>query len=179
MLQDVRGENLLLVKMKSGKESLTEEVEKLLRTLKTAFPEEKYEVLAKEEIGGVISKELKTKALFAILGAVLGIILYLTFRFNFYFALSAGLATFHDVIVVFAIFYLLGLEINLLFITALLTIAGYSLTDTVVIFDRIREVILRGEAYEDFDTLINKSLNEVLSRTLITTLTTLFGSLSY
>lgn len=76
-------------------------------------------------------------------------------------------------------FYLLGLEINLLFITALLTIAGYSLTDTVVIFDRIREVILRDEKQlKDFDKLINYSLNEVLSRTIITTLTTLFGSLA-
>jgi len=178
VLQDVRGEKLLLIKMKSGKESLTEEVEKLLKTLKTAFPQEKFEVLAKEEIGGVISKELRNKAILAILGAVAGIILYLTFRFNFYFALAAGLATFHDVIAVFAIFYLLGLEINLLFITALLTIAGYSLTDTVVIFDRIREVILREEKADDFDMLINKSLNEVLSRTLITTITTLFGSLA-
>jgi len=76
-----------------------------------------------------------------------------------------------------AIFYLLGKEINLLFITALLTIAGYSLTDTVVIFDRIREVILRGEKL-NFVSLVNKALNEVLSRTIITTLTTLFGSVA-
>ncbi|MCC6026927.1 MAG: protein translocase subunit SecDF, partial [Caldimicrobium sp.] len=79
---------------------------------------------------------------------------------------------------VFAIFYLLGKEINLLFITALLTIAGYSLTDTVVIFDRIREVILRGDKL-NFISLVNKALNEVLSRTIITTLTTLFGSVAF
>ncbi|BAU23942.1 preprotein translocase subunit SecF [Caldimicrobium thiodismutans] len=177
-LQDVKGENLLLLKMKSGKESLTEEVNRLLQTLSLKISDYKFQVLAKEEIGGVISQELQKKALLAILGAVGGIILYLSFRFNFYFGVAAGLATFHDVIAVFAIFYLLGLEINLLFITALLTIAGYSLTDTVVIFDRIREVILRGEGESDFDTLINKSLNEVFSRTIITTLTTLFGSLA-
>ncbi len=177
-LQDVKGENLLLLKMKSGKESLTEEVNRLLQTLSSKISDYKFQVLAKEEIGGVISQELQKKALLAILGALGGIILYLSFRFNFYFGVAAGLATFHDVIAVFAIFYLLGLEINLLFITALLTIAGYSLTDTVVIFDRIREVILRGEGESDFDTLINKSLNEVFSRTIITTLTTLFGSLA-
>lgn len=177
-LQDVKGENLLLLKMKSGKESLTEEVNRLLQTLSLKISDYKFQVLAKEEIGGVISQELQKKALLAILGALGGIILYLSFRFNFYFGVAAGLATFHDVIAVFAIFYLLGLEINLLFITALLTIAGYSLTDTVVIFDRIREVILRGEGESDFDTLINKSLNEVFSRTIITTLTTLFGSLA-
>lgn len=176
ILQDVRGENLILLKLKSGKESLTEEVNKILQVLKTKFPKENFQVLSKEEIGGVISGELKKKAIFAIIGSVIGIILYLTFRFNLYFALAAGIATFHDVVVLFALFYLLGLEINLLFLTALLTIAGYSLTDTVVIFDRIREVILRNEKLKDFDSLINQSLNEVLSRTIITSLTTLFGS---
>ncbi|MCS7150036.1 MAG: protein translocase subunit SecD [Caldimicrobium sp.] len=178
VLQDVKGENLVLLKMKSEKETLTEEVNRLLTTLSNRLPDLKFQVIAKEEIGGIISQELQKKAIFAILGAMVGIILYLSFRFNFYFGIAAGLATFHDVIGVFAIFYLLGLEINLLFITALLTIAGYSLTDTVVIFDRIREVILRDEHPGDFDSLINRSLNEVFSRTIITTITTLFGSVA-
>ncbi len=177
-LQDVKGQNMVLLKMKSSKESLTKDVQKILELLKRGCPEYKFKVLAKEEIGATISQELKRKAIFAILGALVGIILYLTFRFNFNFGVSAGLATFHDVIAVLAIFYLLGREINLLFITALLTIAGYSLTDTVVIFDRIRENILKGRYTNDFDLLINRSINEVLSRTLITTITTLFGSLS-
>ncbi|MFN4196550.1 MAG: protein translocase subunit SecD [Caldimicrobium sp.] len=178
VLQDVKDQKLLLLKFKSGKETLTEEVNKIIQTLNSKHPEAKFQVLAKEEIGGIISEELKKKALFAIFGSIIGIILYLSFRFNFYFALAAGLATLHDVVVLFAIFYLLNLEINLLFITALLTIAGYSLTDTVVIFDRIREVILREDKNQDFDLLINRSLNEVLSRTVITTITTLFGSLA-
>ncbi|MGC9109597.1 MAG: protein translocase subunit SecD [Caldimicrobium sp.] len=177
-LQDVKAENLLLIKMKSKKETLTEDVERLLKALKESFPQEKFQVVAKEEIGGIISEELKKKAIFAILGSMVGIILYLSFRFNFNFALAAGLATLHDVIAVFAIFYFFGYEINLLLITALLTIAGYSLTDTVVIFDRIREVILRGDNVKDFDSLINKSLNEVFSRTIITVLTSLFSSIS-
>ena len=177
-LQDVKGENLLLIKMKSKKETLTEDVERLLKALKESFPQEKFQVVAKEEIGGIISEELKKKAIFAILGSIVGIILYLSFRFNFNFALAAGLATLHDVVAIFAIFYIFGYEINLLLITALLTIAGYSLTDTVVIFDRIREVILRGDNVKDFDSLINKSLNEVFSRTIITVLTTLFSSIS-
>jgi len=176
-LQDVKGEKLVLLKFKSEKESLTEEGQKMLNVLTSGLPEYNFQVLAKEEIGGVISSELKSKAFYAIIGALIGLILYLTFRFNFYFGLAAGLATFHDVLAVLAIFYLLGKEINLLFITALLTIAGYSLTDTVVIFDRIREVILRGEKL-NFVSLVNKALNEVLSRTIITTLTTLFGSVA-
>ncbi|PMP64409.1 MAG: protein translocase subunit SecDF [Caldimicrobium thiodismutans] len=178
ILQDVKAENLLLIKMKSKKETLTEDVERLLKALKESFPQEKFQVVAKEEIGGIISEELKKKAFFAILGSIVGIILYLSFRFNFNFALAAGLATLHDVVAIFAIFYIFGYEINLLLITALLTIAGYSLTDTVVIFDRIREVILRGDNVKDFDSLINKSLNEVFSRTIITVLTTLFSSIS-
>lgn len=176
-LQDVKGENMLLLKLKSSKETLTEDVEKILTTLRTKCSEYKFTLLAKEEIGATISKELKNKATFVILGALIGIILYLTFRFDFYFGVAAGIATFHDVLVTLAIFYLLGKEINLLFITALLTLAGYSLTDTVVIFDRIRENIL-NKKFDEFDNLINVSINEVLSRTVITTLTTLFGSVS-
>ncbi|MBO8143373.1 MAG: protein translocase subunit SecD [Thermodesulfobacterium sp.] len=176
-LQDVKGENMLLLKLKSSKETLTEDVNKILATLKNKAPEYKFSLLAKEEIGATISKELKKKATLAILGALLGIILYLTFRFNFHFGLAAGIATFHDVLVTLGIFYLLGKEINLLFITALLTLAGYSLTDTVVIFDRIRENIL-NKKFKNFDKLINTSINEMLARTIITTITTLFGSLS-
>ena len=176
-LQDVKGENMLLLKLKSSKETLTEDVNKIMATLKSKVPEYKFSLLAKEEIGATISKELKKKATLAILGALLGIILYLTFRFNFHFGLAAGIATFHDVLVTLAVFYLLSKEINLLFITALLTLAGYSLTDTVVIFDRIRENIL-SKKFKNFDSLINTSINEMLARTVITTITTLFGSLS-
>lgn len=177
-LQDVKNQNLVLLKIKASKESLTEDVKKVLNILKTKLPQYKFKLMAKEEIGSVISKELKHKAVFAILGALIGIIFYLTFRFNFNFGVAAGLATFHDVLAVLGIFYLLGREINLLFITALLTLAGYSLTDTVVIFDRIRENILKRIKFKSFDELVNRSINEVLSRTLITTITTLFGSLA-
>ncbi len=177
-LQDVKGENMLLLKLKSSKETLTKDVERILNALKSKCPEYKFKIVAKEEIGSTISKELKRKAWLAILGSLIGIIIYLTFRFNFHFGVAAGIATFHDVLVTLAIFYLLGKEINLLFITALLTLAGYSLTDTVVIFDRIRENILSNRKFKDFDALINASINEMLARTLITTITTLFGSVS-
>ena len=176
-LQDVKGENMILLKIKSSKETLTNEVKKVINILNEKCSDYKFTVAAKEEIGSVISKELRNKAIFAIIGALIGIILYLSFRFNFNFGVAAGIATFHDVLVTLAIFYLLGKEINLLFITALLTLAGYSLTDTVVIFDRIRENILKKK-FKDFDKLINASINEMLARTLITTITTLFGSLS-
>jgi len=176
-LQDVKGENMILLKIKSSKETLTKDVNRVIKILKTHFPQYEFKILAKEEIGAVISKELRNKAILAIIGALIGIILYLSFRFNFNFGVAAGIATFHDVLVTIGIFYILGKEINLLFITALLTLAGYSLTDTVVIFDRIRENILK-QRFKEFDPLINASINEMLARTLITTLTTLFGSVS-
>ena len=177
MLQDIKKENMILLKVKLSKESLTEEVNHILSLLNQKLPDHKFNVVSKEEIGSTISQELKNKATLAILGALVGIIVYLAFRFNVYFGIAAGLATFHDVLVTFGLFYLLGKEINLLFITALLTLAGYSLTDTVVIFDRIREN-LQKHSFTNFDELINKSVNDVFSRTIITVLTTLFGSLS-
>ncbi|WP_333570650.1 protein translocase subunit SecD, partial [Thermodesulfobacterium commune] len=177
MLQDIKKENMILLKVKLSKESLTEEVNHILSLLNQKLPDHKFNVVSKEEIGSTISQELKNKATLAILGALVGIIVYLAFRFNVYFGIAAGLATFHDVLVTFGLFYLLGKEINLLFITALLTLAGYSLTDTVVIFDRIREN-LQKHSFANFDELINKSINDVFSRTIITVLTTLFGSLS-
>lgn len=176
-LQEIKDQNMVLLKLKTTRETLTEEVNQIVSTLSAKHPEYKFTVLAKEEIGATISKELRNKAFLAIGVALLGIILYLAFRFNVYFGIAAGLATFHDVLAVFGIFYLLGKEINLLLITALLTLAGYSLTDTVVVFDRIRENLIK-KAFSSFDDLINTSINEVLSRTIITTLTTLFGSVS-
>jgi preprotein translocase SecF subunit len=109
--------------------------------------------------------------------SALAIIVYLAWRFEFKFGVAAAIATFHDVAAVVGIFYVLGREMDLLFITALLTIAGYSLTDTVVIFDRIRENI-RLRKKTTFSETINLSVNEVLSRTLITTLTVLLTCIS-
>jgi len=176
-LQDVKGENMILLKIKSSKATVSKNVAKIMKILNSHFPQYHFKILAKEQIGAVISKELRNKAILAIIGALIGIILYLSFRFNFNFGVAAGIATFHDVLVTVGIFYVLGKEINLLFITALLTLAGYSLTDTVVIFDRIRENIIK-KRFKEFDPLINASVNEMLARTLITSLTTLFGSVS-
>jgi len=99
------------------------------------------------------------------------------FRFQFRFGVGATIATFHDVLAVLGIFYILGREINLLLVTALLTIAGYSLTDTVVVFDRIREN-LRTKLKKSAPEIVNDSVNEVLSRTIITSLTVFITSVA-
>jgi preprotein translocase subunit SecF len=93
------------------------------------------------------------------------------------FGVAAALATFHDVLAILAIFYILDKEVNLLLITAVLTIAGYSLTDTVVVFDRIRENMHKNMK-ESLTTVFNLSINEVLSRTIITSLTTFLAAVS-
>jgi preprotein translocase subunit SecF len=106
----------------------------------------------------------------AVVLSLVGIMLYVAVRFEFRFGVAAAIATFHDVLVVLGIYFLLNKEITLLVVTALLTLAGYSLTDTVIVFDRIREN-LRQRRRETITALINNGINQVLSRTMITTLT--------
>lgn len=135
------------------------------------------EVLSTSEIGPMVSQQLKEKAMFAVFWAVIGILVYIWIRFQFKFAVAATLTTFHDAFVVLGIMVLLGREIDLLVITGLLTIAGYSLTDTVVIFDRIREN-MRKILKMPFEKIVNDSINETISRTIVTALTTMLVVIS-
>jgi preprotein translocase SecF subunit len=118
------------------------------------LPDKGFVVESKAEIGASVSKELKHAALIAIAISLAGIIGYLGWRFDLRFGIAAAFATFHDVLTVLGIFYLLNKEITLLVVTALLTLAGYSLTDTVVVFDRIREN-LRRKGKPDLGQVIN------------------------
>jgi preprotein translocase subunit SecF len=104
---------------------------------------------------------------------MIGIVVYIALRFELRFGVAAAVATFHDVLAVLGIMWLLDREINLLIVTALLTLAGYSLTDTVVVFDRIRE-ILRHRRRDTLESVINAGINQVLSRTIVVNLTVLF-----
>jgi preprotein translocase subunit SecF len=130
-------------------------------------------VLSSEDVGPSVSSHLRQQTFMAIFWALVGILIYIWWRFDFRFSVAATVATVHDVLAVLGIFFLLDREINLLLVTALLTIAGYSLNDTVVIFDRIREN-LRLNRKTDYNIVINNSINETLSRTIITSLATLF-----
>jgi preprotein translocase subunit SecF len=122
------------------------------------------------EIGPTIGQKLQQDALLAITLSMIGIMLYIASRFEFRFGAAAAIATLHDVLAVLGIFYLLDKEITLLLVTALLTLAGYSLTDTVVVFDRIREN-LKVRRRETFENIINNAINQVLSRTVVVSLT--------
>ena len=141
----------------------------LVEILNKALPENDFKVIGKSEIGASISQDLRNKAIVAIIISMLGIIIYIAWRFEFIFGIGATIATFHDVLAVLGIFWLFNVEITLLVVTALLTLAGYSLTDTVVVFDRIRENLARRRG--KLGEIINLSVNEVLSRTIITSTT--------
>ncbi len=127
------------------------------------------------EIGPRVGEELKKDATIAFILSAIGIIIYLAWRFEKKFGLAAAIATYHDVLAIVGIMYLLGYEMDLMILTALLTVAGYSLTDTVVVFDRIREN-LRKKGVSNLKENISSSINEVLNRTVITSLTTLIAS---
>ena len=130
-------------------------------------------LLNKGSVGPKIGAELSGKALMAIISALGLILLYISIRFEFRFALGAIAALSHDVFVTLGLFSLLGYEISLPIIAAFLTIVGYSLNDTIVIFDRIRENI-KALKRENYTKIINQSINESLSRTIVTSLTTFF-----
>ena len=130
-----------------------------------------------ENVGPKVSAELLRSGIIAISVSLALMLFYIWIRFEWQFSLGAILALFHDVIVTLGLFSLLGLEINLSIIAAVLTIVGYSMNDTVVIFDRVRENIIKYYDIKIFD-LTNISINETLSRTLITSITTLLALLS-
>ncbi|MCK4694272.1 MAG: protein translocase subunit SecF, partial [Candidatus Cloacimonetes bacterium] len=182
-IQEIRGmenRNLILIKTKEFSETGEKVGNKIIETIKTAFPDnidpEKF-IRLQEEVGPKIGEELRGKAILAIFWALVGIIIYIWWRFEFTFGLAAVAALFHDVIITVGIFSIAGKEISLQVVAALLTIVGYSLNDTIVVFDRIREdlKIYRRESYSG---VINHSINETLSRTIITSLTTFVVVLS-
>jgi preprotein translocase subunit SecF len=171
-LQDLPAVQKILIRVKKTEQQLGQISDTITGIISQKFPDNKYVVDSTTAIGPKVGGRLRVDAAQAIVMATLGILIYIAIRFKFDFAVGATVATFHDVLAVLAVFYLLGKEINLILVTALLTIAGYSLTDTVVVFDRIREN-LRTRLKEPIEALINSSINEVLSRTIVTSLTVL------
>jgi preprotein translocase subunit SecF len=169
-LQEVPGENILIIKARAKAKEEKMVSEEVVNLLRQKFPDNPITVESIAEIGPAIGKKLRSDALLALAVSALAIIGYLAWRFEFKFGVAAAIATYHDVVALTGIFYLLGKEMDLLFITALLTIGGYSLTDTVVVFDRIRENI-RLRKKGTLSETINLSVNEVLSRTVVTSLT--------
>lgn len=163
--------NSFLIRVKATAETGSQVANQLISVLAKEFPNNKFNLDSVDEVGPAVGQTLQSKARLAVLISLIGILLYIWVRFDFRFGVAATVATFHDVLAVLGIFFILHKEITLLVITAILTLAGYSLTDTVVVFDRIRENLRLFRKRGDFPTLINTSINEVLSRTIITSTT--------
>jgi len=172
-IQQISGTKEFFIKTKLSDVGSEKIQSKISAILSDQLKNNKYEILSSSMVGPGVGRDLKKYAIIAVCLALLGIIVYIAWRFTFISGIAATIATFHDVVVILGVFYILGKEINLLIITALLTIAGYSLQDTVVVFDRIRENILKMKSKNEFGETINKSINEVLSRTVVTGISTL------
>ncbi|MBS70214.1 MAG: protein translocase subunit SecF [Rhodobiaceae bacterium] len=136
-----------------------------------------YEIRRIEVVGPKVSAELIKKGIIAVISAVISVLIYIWFRFEWQFGIGAICALVHDIIITIGVFSLLQLEFNLSIIAALLTIVGYSLNDTVVIYDRIREELRKYKKMPIME-LINQALNLTLSRTLMTSITTLLALFS-
>ena len=170
VIQQFGGDKEILIRILEAKGD-TEASTLISQALTDYFTANPYEIRKVEKVGPKIGGELRNKAVLAIFAAMLGIVIYITFRFEFKFAIGALIALAHDVLITLGIFSLLDIEITLAVIAAFLTIVGYSLNDTIVVYDRIRENIkaMRRESYEK---IINTSINNSLARTVVTSFTT-------
>ncbi|MDF2500211.1 MAG: preprotein translocase subunit SecF [Anaerosporomusa subterranea] len=138
----------------------------------------KADVLRNEHVGAVIGGELARNAIYALLASMVMMVIYITYRFEFKFAISGIAALVHDVLVVLGFFSIFQIEIDGTFVAALLTIIGYSINDTIVIFDRIRENLKTQRKDEALDDLVDRSIWQTMTRSIYTVLTVLFTTLS-
>ncbi len=165
-------DNEYLVRVEKSEIDLQLLQKKIDEALKEQFGAEGMELRRAELVGPNVGAELRKKGLLAVLYAIFFILLYITWRFEFRFAVGAIMALVHDTVVTIGIFSLLNKEIDLPIVAAILTIIGYSINDTIVVFDRIREN-MRKIRRQPINKVIISSINETLSRTLLTSLTTL------
>jgi len=154
-------------------ESNTYDQNNINNFLSTVFKNYDYKIQKLDFVGSQIGSELRTKGEWAMLVAIISILVYIGFRFEFLYGIGAILALIHDVLITVGIFSLLQLQFDLSVLSALLAVIGYSLNDTIVVYDRIRENANLMHA-DNPENILNKSINQTLSRTLITSLTTLF-----
>ncbi|MBN2720436.1 MAG: protein translocase subunit SecF [Proteobacteria bacterium] len=167
-----QGEEAIAVRVKSEEgqsETISDEV---FSVISEGFPELEPSLELVEMVGPQVGADLRRKGILSLVYAILGILLYITLRFQFRFALGAVAALVHDVLITVGVFSIMGIEFTLPIIAAVLTIIGYSLNDTIVVFDRIRENI-RRHPKEKLATVVNESINQTLSRTILTSGTTL------
>ncbi len=172
---DFKEPNAFIIKIKAPESEAEGErnLDTMQQLIANDFEGNIFRVDSEHIIGPAVGETLRSDAQKAVLLSLLGIIIYIWIRFDFRSGIAATIATFHDVLAVMGIMWIIGWEFDLLIVTALLTLAGYSLTDTVVVYDRIRENLKKYRSRSDFAPAVNQSINEVLSRTINTSLTVL------
>jgi preprotein translocase subunit SecF len=162
----------ILIRIQKSEEKLEEAGSRVKNSLNEKFPGNEIIVERVEMVGPKVGRDLREKALLSILYAIIGIVIYISWRFEFQYAIAAIIALIHDVLLTMGAFSIFDKEFTLVIVAAFLTIIGYSLNDTIVVFDRIRENLRRRGKVSIFD-IINTSINQTLSRTLLTSGTTL------
>jgi len=164
--------NEFLIRMEKSSDELQGLSREVQGHLVKVYGADKVEVRRTEMVGPQVGKDIRNKGLKALFYAMLGILIYISWRFEFRFAIGAVVALLHDVLITLGAFSLFGKEIDLPIIAAFLAIIGYSLNDTIIVYDRIRENMGRYNK-ENFGFIVNHSINETLSRTILTSGTTL------
>ena len=171
-IQEFGSKKDILIRIERSEEKLEAVGAMVKRSLSQKFHSDDIIVERVEMVGPKVGRDLREKALLSILYAIIGIVIYISWRFEFQYAIAAIIALIHDVLVTMGAFSILDKEFTLVIVAAFLTIIGYSLNDTIVVFDRIREN-LRRKGKLSLSEIINSSINQTLSRTLLTSGTTL------
>ncbi len=172
LIQRFGSENEIVVRLEASPGGLEDVGRKITEQLRKTLPEQTIEVRRTELVGPKVGKDLRQKAVMSIVIALCAIVLYISWRFEFRFAVAAIVALIHDIVITVGVFSIMDKEFTLPVVAALLTIVGYSLNDTIVVFDRVRDNLKARRRGTIFETL-NTSINETLSRTALTSLTTL------
>ncbi|MEX2583043.1 MAG: protein translocase subunit SecF [Gemmatimonadota bacterium] len=173
-------ESEFIIRMQTFEESLgADPAEQVISSLSEQFGPETFQVVRTEAVGPTVGNELQTRALYAILISFVLTLIYLAFRFEWRFGVAAVIATAHDILITLGFIALLRMEISVATVAAFLTIVGYSLNDTIVVFDRVRENLANRKRGVEYADIIDRSINETLPRTVLTSGTTLatLGSL--
>lgn len=160
----------IIIRAKAASETLEDIGKKIKDAVGTEFSADRFEVRRVEMVGPKVGKDLRQKAMLSLFYAMFFMLVYIWWRFEFAFGIGAIIALIHDVLITAGVISIANIEFDLTIVAALLTIVGYSINDTIVVYDRIRENLkdIRRESYSD---MINRSINETLSRTILTSLT--------
>lgn len=169
------GENKNTVQLKSKKDFDSDERQAIFNKFKDKYNLKETDLERADQFGPAIGKEIRNKAVISVLLASLGILIYVSFRFEVAYGIAAIVALLHDILIVISIYAIFRIPVNSPFVAAILTVVGYSINDTIVVFDRIRENLKKSSGKKDYAFIANDSIGQTLGRSINTSLTTLIS----